>query len=130
MWQWLKCMIQSIFIFCKKNVCSQLSNFSKLPVALNSIICSLKSETSLKSTVGEKVLCFSRDFPELAHGGVSVWRVGVEWFGKKKAKNAKPLLVSHKAFNSRVSNRLSYEAVTFLSTLNLIFRLKIFTQSF
>lgn len=49
---------------------------------------------------------------------------------KKKAKTAKPLLVSHKAFNSRVSNRLSYEAVTFLSSLNLIFRLKIFTQSF
>lgn len=62
------------------------------------------------------------------------WGVGLAGGGRvvreKKAKNAEPLLVSHKAFNSRVSNRLSYEAVTFLSSLNLIFWLKIFTQSF
>lgn len=49
---------------------------------------------------------------------------------KKRAKNVKPLLVPHRAFNSRVSNRLSYEAVTFLSSPNLILGLKIFTQSF
>lgn len=117
-------MIETILIFWKY-ICSQLSNSSKLPVALNS----LKSETSLKSTVGEKVLCFSGDFPGLTHGGVSVRRGGRVVL-KKKAKNAKPFLVAHKAFNSGVSNRLSYEAVTFLSSLNLIFRLKIFTQSF
>lgn len=70
----------------------------KLPVALNSTSCSLKCETSFKSTVGEKVLCLFGDFPELTHGGVSVWQggsSGLEGKKKKKGKKCKSLSLYH-----------------------------------
>lgn len=74
-----------------KCVCSQLLNFPKLPVEFNSMICSLKSETSFKSTVGEKVLCFSGDFSELRLGGVSVWQGGAGGgsLGEKKRQKCR-----------------------------------------